>query len=206
MALRPQWYLASMGLTNSVQPYCKLATLAMQMTPRMSWTHGFARAEGADWFELAFMLFSRASLRAKASPRAKNSAKDQVALSGAGRWRPMVVLGKLSPLAETDAPMPPWLGSNIEFERLQPAILSVIYHIRMSFRLSSKLNGCAERDRRSVECAIHGRIIESRINKSRSQNIQNIIAGRSTASQLECASIGARDLHITLTLLLHALA
>jgi hypothetical protein len=36
MALRPQWYLASMGLTNSVHPYCRFATQAMQMTPMMS--------------------------------------------------------------------------------------------------------------------------------------------------------------------------
>jgi len=39
-----QWYFASMGLTNSVHPYWRLATLAMQMTPRISCTHGFASA------------------------------------------------------------------------------------------------------------------------------------------------------------------
>ena len=33
MPVRPQWCLASMGLTNSVQPYCRLATIAMQMMP-----------------------------------------------------------------------------------------------------------------------------------------------------------------------------
>ncbi|GAC1306340.1 MAG: hypothetical protein NVSMB10_11000 [Steroidobacteraceae bacterium] len=53
-----------MGLTNSVQPYWRLATLAMQMTPIMSWTHGFpspepvvAGIEPDVRIEVAFMQF-----------------------------------------------------------------------------------------------------------------------------------------------------
>src|SRR5450759_4936010 len=42
---RPQWYFSSIGLTNSVQPYCRLATLAMQMMPMMSCVHGDANAD-----------------------------------------------------------------------------------------------------------------------------------------------------------------
>jgi hypothetical protein len=37
MAARPQWYFWSIGLTNSVQPYCKLAIITMQMMPKTSW-------------------------------------------------------------------------------------------------------------------------------------------------------------------------
>src|SRR5258708_35893399 len=33
IAARPQWNLGSIGLTNSVQPYCRLAIMAMQSTP-----------------------------------------------------------------------------------------------------------------------------------------------------------------------------
>src|ERR1700736_4306302 len=33
IADRPQWYFASIGATNSVQPYCILATAAIQATP-----------------------------------------------------------------------------------------------------------------------------------------------------------------------------
>src|SRR5256885_3795829 len=33
MAARPQWNLASIGLTKSVQPYCRLAIIVMQMMP-----------------------------------------------------------------------------------------------------------------------------------------------------------------------------
>src|SRR5580698_7725554 len=33
IAARPQWYLASMGSTNRVQPYCRLAIIAMQTMP-----------------------------------------------------------------------------------------------------------------------------------------------------------------------------
>src|SRR5262245_38830965 len=36
MAGRPQWYLSLIGLTKSVQPYCRLATIDMLMTPRPS--------------------------------------------------------------------------------------------------------------------------------------------------------------------------
>src|SRR5262249_23949877 len=37
MAARPQWYFWSIGVTNSVQPYCRLAIITMQMMPKMSW-------------------------------------------------------------------------------------------------------------------------------------------------------------------------
>src|SRR5580692_38671 len=33
IAARPQWYFASIGSTNSVQPYCRFATIAMQTMP-----------------------------------------------------------------------------------------------------------------------------------------------------------------------------
>src|SRR4029077_3021873 len=41
IATLPQWYFASIGLMKIVQPYCKLAIMAMQMTPAKSCTHGF---------------------------------------------------------------------------------------------------------------------------------------------------------------------
>jgi hypothetical protein len=37
MAARPQWYFWSIGLTNSVQPYCRLAIITMQMMPKINW-------------------------------------------------------------------------------------------------------------------------------------------------------------------------
>src|ERR1700757_3704985 len=33
IAALPQWYFASIGSTNSVQPYCRFAIIAMQTTP-----------------------------------------------------------------------------------------------------------------------------------------------------------------------------
>src|SRR5215813_11147863 len=36
MAARPQWYFSSIGLTNRVQPYCRLAIITMQMMPKIS--------------------------------------------------------------------------------------------------------------------------------------------------------------------------
>jgi hypothetical protein len=46
-------------LTNKVQPYCRFATAAMQMTPMVSCTHGFANTEFPDgrYFAFAFMYF-----------------------------------------------------------------------------------------------------------------------------------------------------
>src|SRR5689334_23497191 len=35
---RPQWYFVSIGPTKSVQPYCRLAIIVMQMMPRTSIT------------------------------------------------------------------------------------------------------------------------------------------------------------------------
>src|ERR1700679_2009907 len=51
-----------MGSTNSVHPYCKLATQAMQTTPMTSCTHGFASAdaeEGEFTFALILVLLDR---------------------------------------------------------------------------------------------------------------------------------------------------
>src|SRR6266852_708788 len=39
---RPQWNLASIGFTNSVQPYCRFAIIAMQTMPTASCTHRYA--------------------------------------------------------------------------------------------------------------------------------------------------------------------
>src|SRR5262249_51708283 len=39
IAARPQWYFCSIGSMNSVQPYCRLAIITMQMMPRTSWPH-----------------------------------------------------------------------------------------------------------------------------------------------------------------------
>src|ERR1700741_26433 len=36
MAARPQWYFWSIGPTNRVQPYCRLAIITMQMMPKIS--------------------------------------------------------------------------------------------------------------------------------------------------------------------------
>src|SRR5712675_1031974 len=47
---RPQWYFWSMGLTNSVHPYCRLAIITMQTMPKSNWTRrtaGVAAAAGA---------------------------------------------------------------------------------------------------------------------------------------------------------------
>src|SRR5438477_9424597 len=45
MEARPQWYFSSIGLTKSVQPYCRLAIITMQMTPTISWVHGVAKTD-----------------------------------------------------------------------------------------------------------------------------------------------------------------
>src|SRR6266702_4459758 len=55
MAGRPQWNFASIGLTNSVQPYWRFATQAMQMTPMVSCNHGFPNAPVVS-FEFAFIV------------------------------------------------------------------------------------------------------------------------------------------------------
>src|ERR1022692_4607944 len=56
-----------MGLTNSVHPYCRFATHAMQMTPIKSCTHGLANGdvllgEAIAGFELAFMFSPQSRL------------------------------------------------------------------------------------------------------------------------------------------------
>src|SRR5207253_4045449 len=38
IAARPQWYFWSIGLTNKVQPYCRLAIITMQTMPTSNWT------------------------------------------------------------------------------------------------------------------------------------------------------------------------
>src|SRR4029077_16908510 len=38
IAARPQWYFSSIGVTNKVQPYCRLAIITMQTMPTSSWT------------------------------------------------------------------------------------------------------------------------------------------------------------------------
>src|SRR5436190_14390693 len=44
IAARPQWYLASIGLTNNVHPYCRLATIAMQTMPKNNCSHRYELA------------------------------------------------------------------------------------------------------------------------------------------------------------------
>src|ERR1700681_2712308 len=41
IAALPQWYLSSIGLMKMVQPYCRFATMAMQVMPATSCTRGF---------------------------------------------------------------------------------------------------------------------------------------------------------------------
>src|SRR6476646_10221788 len=46
MVARPQWYFWSIGRTNSVQPYCRLAIITMQMMPKTSCAHRYADIGG----------------------------------------------------------------------------------------------------------------------------------------------------------------
>src|SRR5262245_14665412 len=49
-----QWYLFWIGVTNSVQPYCRLAIITMQMTPKISCHHRPAsRRARAAWTDAA---------------------------------------------------------------------------------------------------------------------------------------------------------
>jgi hypothetical protein len=63
MAARPQWNFWSIGVTNNVQPYWRLAIITMQPMPRASWTYrpaGIARAGGAtDAVLMAIVAISR---------------------------------------------------------------------------------------------------------------------------------------------------
>src|SRR5438874_6061868 len=70
IAARPQWYLLSMGFTNSVQPYCRFATIAMHTMPRDSCSQ---RLEGRD---------SRAADAMKTSPKLQ-SVVDAMSCCGA---------------------------------------------------------------------------------------------------------------------------
>src|SRR5580658_10984011 len=62
IAGRPQWNLASIGSTNSVQPYCRFAIIAMQTMPIASCSQRKYVASGgtggADGCELNDMLLS----------------------------------------------------------------------------------------------------------------------------------------------------
>src|SRR5580658_2928 len=58
IASRPQWYFASMGLTNSVQPYCKFATDAIQMMPITSCTHELLNGEFCERVVVAGLGFA----------------------------------------------------------------------------------------------------------------------------------------------------
>src|ERR1700724_764964 len=60
MAARPQWYLSSIGLTNSVQPYCRLAIITMQMMPKINWpqrveSDALAREPALDETAIVFL-------------------------------------------------------------------------------------------------------------------------------------------------------
>ena len=46
IAARPQLCLSSIGPTNSVQPYCRLAIITMQMMPKTSWPQRVAAEAG----------------------------------------------------------------------------------------------------------------------------------------------------------------
>src|SRR5580704_774678 len=62
IAARPQWNFASIGSTNSVQPYCRFAIIAMQTMPIASCSQRKYVASGgtggADGCELNDMLLS----------------------------------------------------------------------------------------------------------------------------------------------------
>src|SRR5580704_5316739 len=62
IAARPQWNLASIGSTNSVQPYCRFAIIAMQTMPIASCSQREYGASGgtvdAGGCELNDMLLS----------------------------------------------------------------------------------------------------------------------------------------------------
>src|SRR5579864_6923318 len=75
MAARPQWYFASIGLTNKFQPYCRLATAAMQITPMRSCTQGFANGDcGTAFFvSLAAKCSSPSKLRRTLPSRVRRS-------------------------------------------------------------------------------------------------------------------------------------
>src|SRR5215813_11432763 len=78
IAARPQWYFWSIGLTNSVQPYCRLAIITMQMMPKISWPHrvasdAVARSTGA--LDATAMIFLPAYLASRRSWVADGSAK-----------------------------------------------------------------------------------------------------------------------------------
>ena len=111
-------------------------------------------------------------------------------MSAAGRWRSMFVLGKLSPLAEIDAPYAPLTWFEPGVRTFTACILSVIYHIRMSFGLSSKLNGvpsAAPPNCRKRDFSTNRRVSNQELSLSK---YPIKIAGRSTASQLTCSSVG----------------
>src|SRR5262245_46935294 len=59
MAARPHWCFWSMGLMNSVQPYCRLAIITVQMMPSESWphrVHGDGAGCASDFSSVAVMF------------------------------------------------------------------------------------------------------------------------------------------------------
>src|SRR5262245_55215918 len=55
MAGLPQWCLSSIGLMNSVQPYCRLAMVTRQATPSASWpqrVHSDARTRASEFSDV----------------------------------------------------------------------------------------------------------------------------------------------------------
>src|SRR5437016_5147012 len=88
MAARPQWYLASSGSTNKVQPYWRLAIIVMQTMPRKSCPHRPARRNPALVGGAAAVAIAAAGVR----PLTYEGLRDQVgrtidALNGFGVGR-----------------------------------------------------------------------------------------------------------------------
>src|SRR5437870_13893253 len=66
IAARPHWYFWSIGLTNRVQPYCRLAIITMQTMPKTSCPQriasdasGRADAPAATDIIIGLLLFHR---------------------------------------------------------------------------------------------------------------------------------------------------
>src|ERR671930_563175 len=68
MAARPQWYFWSIGLTNSVQPYCRLAIITMQMMPNTSCIHRVASEVAASEVVASDFTFTASEIALMPSP------------------------------------------------------------------------------------------------------------------------------------------
>src|SRR6267154_454308 len=64
IAARPQWYLVSIGKTNSVQPYCRLAIITMQAMPKASCSQRNGEGRAATARASMAMCFSSQALLA----------------------------------------------------------------------------------------------------------------------------------------------